>query len=94
MQVDGEYDFTAVWVFTPGDDGKVDFKVYKEFSIAASNANSAGGGSTALELVPPLEGYGAAVHSATLTPNTKGDDDDDDDHDDDGNDAADDEDDD
>jgi hypothetical protein len=69
MQTDGEHDFTAIWVFTPGDDGKVDFKVYQEFSIAVGDAANP---ANSLQLQPPPDGYGAAVHSATLTPNTQG----------------------
>lgn len=59
MQVDGEGDFTAIWVFTPKDDGKVDFKVYKEFelSAAADNAN-------AFTLTAPPGGYDAPVDTS------------------------------
>ena len=73
MQVDGEHDFTAIWVFTPGNDGKIDFKVYKEFEIVGDQTDQ----NSILQLQPPAGGYGAVVHSATLTPNTGGSDDDD-----------------
>ena len=70
-QVDDGHNFTAIWVFTPTDDGHIEFKVYKEFDIVPNN------GPTNAEFMvePPADGYGAVVgEPQTFTPVSDGDD--------------------